>query len=211
MPQAGTPVLRRGAFPGVQAPCETVGKGRFAIFETTSGFVLGRARILIRAAHRHRATLRFAPSLRPSQPPRLAPAGESLVGWRGPQRGYPATAVTAPGRYAARPAYAAAPLEKRGRPARADLGAHGPKPALRFAGPAVPNYDHPSRQVGWGPRFAGLALRSSRPAVATQGDLAPTCGAARALPPMAALGNAGRAAHPRWARAQQKDRTYLRS
>src|SRR6185437_11745376 len=27
-------------------------------------------------------------------------------------------------------------------------------------GPAVPNYDHPSRQVGWGPRFAGLALRS---------------------------------------------------
>src|SRR6185437_8550588 len=49
---------------------------------------------------------------------------------------YPATAVTAPGRYAARPAYAAAPLEKRGRPARAGLGARGPKPALRFAGSA---------------------------------------------------------------------------
>src|SRR6185437_4242195 len=45
-PQAGTPVLRRGAFPGVQAPCETVGKGRYPIFETTSGVVLGRARIL---------------------------------------------------------------------------------------------------------------------------------------------------------------------
>src|SRR6185437_6647315 len=85
-PQAGTPVLRRGAFAGVQAPCETVGKGRFAIFETTSGVVLGRARILIRAAHRHPATLRFAPSLRPSQPPRFAPSRESLVGWRGPGR-----------------------------------------------------------------------------------------------------------------------------
>jgi len=35
-PQAGTPVLRRGAFPGVKAPCETVGKTRFTIFETTS-------------------------------------------------------------------------------------------------------------------------------------------------------------------------------
>src|SRR6185437_3192262 len=81
-----TPVLRRGAFAGVQAPCETVGKGRFAIFETTSGVVLGRARILIRAAHRHPATLRFAPSLRPSQPPRFAPSRESLVGWRGPGR-----------------------------------------------------------------------------------------------------------------------------
>src|SRR6185437_10116138 len=42
-----------------------------------SGVVLGGARILIRAAHRHRATLRFAPSLRPSQPPRLAPSRES--------------------------------------------------------------------------------------------------------------------------------------
>ena len=91
-PQAGTPVLRRGAFPAVQAPCETVGKGGFPIFETTSGVV---------------------------------------VGWRGPQRGEPATAVTAPGRCAARPAYAAAPLEKRGRPAHAGLGARGPKPALR--------------------------------------------------------------------------------
>src|SRR6185437_97733 len=50
--QAGTPVLRRGAFPGVQARCETVGKGRYPIFETTSGVVLGGARILIRAAHR---------------------------------------------------------------------------------------------------------------------------------------------------------------
>src|SRR6185437_14317739 len=91
-PQAGTPVLRRGAFPDVQAPCETVGKGRYPIFETTSGVVLGRARILTW----HRATLRFAPSLRPSQPARLAPFRESLVDWRGPQRGYPATAVTAP-------------------------------------------------------------------------------------------------------------------
>src|SRR6185437_15329930 len=36
-PQAGTPVLRRGAFPDVKALCETVGKGRFTIFETTSG------------------------------------------------------------------------------------------------------------------------------------------------------------------------------
>src|SRR6185437_9671782 len=53
-PQAGTPVLRRGAFPGVQAPCETVGKGRYPIFETTSGVVLGRARILTW----HRATLK---------------------------------------------------------------------------------------------------------------------------------------------------------
>src|SRR6185437_12645301 len=68
-PQAGTPVLRGGAFPGVQAPCETVGKGRYFIFETTSGVVLDRARIL----RWHPATLRFAPSLRPSHPPRLAP------------------------------------------------------------------------------------------------------------------------------------------
>src|SRR6185437_5719452 len=54
-PQAGTPVLRGGAFPGVQAPGETVGKGRFPIFETTSGVVLSRARILTW----HPATLRF--------------------------------------------------------------------------------------------------------------------------------------------------------
>src|SRR6185437_1055327 len=61
----------------------------------------------------------------------------------------------------------------------------GIEPRCALQGPAVPNYDHPSRQVGWGPRFAGLALRSSRPAVATQGGLAPTCGATRALPPLA--------------------------
>src|SRR6185437_3507090 len=60
---------------------------------------------------------------------------------------YPATAVTAPGRYAARPAYAAAPLKKRGRPARAGLGAHGPKPALRFAAAA------PALIPGGGPPF----------------------------------------------------------
>src|SRR6185437_1598784 len=29
-------VLRRGAFPGVQAPCVTAGKGRFTFLETTS-------------------------------------------------------------------------------------------------------------------------------------------------------------------------------
>ena len=80
------------------------------------------------------------------------------VGWRGPQRGepatavtapgrepatavtapgrYPATAVTAPGRSAERPAYAAAPLGKRGRSARAGSGARGPEPALHFAGAA---------------------------------------------------------------------------
>ncbi|HWG37119.1 MAG TPA: hypothetical protein VN690_05325 [Terriglobales bacterium] len=71
----------------------------------------------------------------------------AIIGWRGPERGYPATAVTAPGRYAARPAYAAAPLEKRGRPARAGLGAHGPKPALRFAAAA------PALIPGGGPPF----------------------------------------------------------
>src|SRR6185437_3367150 len=42
------------------------GAGRYG----ASGVVLGRARILTW----HRATLRFAPSLRPSQPPRLAPS-----------------------------------------------------------------------------------------------------------------------------------------
>src|SRR6185437_4887505 len=71
-----------------------------------------------------------------------------VLGWRGPQRGepatavtapgrYPATAVTAPGRYAARPAYAAAPLEKRGRPARAGLGRWAPTRRCAFLGGAV--------------------------------------------------------------------------
>src|SRR6185437_9766322 len=51
------------------------GAGRYG----ASGVVLGRARILTW----HSATLRSAPSLRPSQPPRLAPSRESLPG-RGP-------------------------------------------------------------------------------------------------------------------------------
>src|SRR6185437_10136829 len=46
---------------------------------------------------------------------------------------YPVTAVTAPGRCAASRLCGRA-CEKRGRPARAGLGAHGPKLALRFAG-----------------------------------------------------------------------------
>src|SRR6185437_9020056 len=46
--------------------------------------------------------------------------GAAQISWRGSPLGY-----------AERPAYAAAPLEKRGRPARAGLGAPGPIPALR--------------------------------------------------------------------------------
>src|SRR6185437_10291298 len=85
------------------------------------------------------------------QPPRLAPAGESLVGWRGPQRGYPATAVTAPGRYAARPAYAAAPLEKCGRPARADLGAMAPNRRCASPGPRFRITTTPADRSAGGP------------------------------------------------------------
>ena len=143
-PQAGAPVLRRGAFPSIKAPYETVGKGRYPIFETTSGVVLG---------------------------------------WRGPQRGYPATAVTAPGRYSARPAYAAAPLEKRGRPARADLGAHGRKPALRFAG-ARRSELRPPQPTG----RLGAPVRGPGPAI-----FPPSCGnAGRACPDL--RGNSGPAA-----------------
>src|SRR6185437_391635 len=113
-PQAGTPVLRSGAFPGVQAPCETVGKSRHPIFETTSGIVLG-----------WRGPQRGYPATAVTAPGRYPATAVTAPGR------YPATAVTAPGRYAARPAYAAAPLEKRGRPARAGSGARGPRPALR--------------------------------------------------------------------------------
>src|SRR6185437_7513979 len=56
--------------------CPTIdGAGRYG----ASGVVLGRARILTW----HPATLRFAPSLRPSHAPRLAPSRELLPG-RGP-------------------------------------------------------------------------------------------------------------------------------
>src|SRR6185437_3232642 len=73
---ATTPTTR---FACASSPAGTAdswsGAGRYG----ASGVVLGRARILTW----HPATLRFAPSLRPSQPPRLAPSRESLPG-RGP-------------------------------------------------------------------------------------------------------------------------------
>src|SRR6185437_666096 len=108
-PQAGTPVLRGGAFPGVQAPCETVGKGRYPIFETTSGVVLGRARNLTW----HPATLRFAPpcvlAIHPVSP---LPASRSPTRARRSEFRGPGPAILP------RPAGQLGPCRQRGKAAR---------------------------------------------------------------------------------------------
>src|SRR6185437_1744028 len=66
-------LAREGIRRGGRACPSWSGAGRYG----ASGVVLGRARILTW----HPAMLRFAPSLRPSQPPRLAPSGEWLLRW----------------------------------------------------------------------------------------------------------------------------------
>src|SRR6185437_5180239 len=68
--------------------------------------------------------------------------GAAQISWRGSPLGY-----------AERPAYAAAPLEKRGRPARAGLGAPGPIPALRKSLGAGPRSATPSDPLMRPPRW----------------------------------------------------------
>ncbi|HWG37900.1 MAG TPA: hypothetical protein VN690_09315 [Terriglobales bacterium] len=77
----GPRVLAEAIRSGLRLDKVWSGAGRYG----ASGVVLGRARILTW----HRATLRFAPSLRPSQPPRPAPSRESLADLRGATRALP--------------------------------------------------------------------------------------------------------------------------